>query len=181
MARNSSANRWFQSTRPVRGATTSNVLTATLSKFQSTRPVRGATRGNVPTCHLVVVSIHAPRAGRDSASPASLQSFWSFNPRAPCGARLRALRPLKRSSSFNPRAPCGARHTCSRVVGKQEGFQSTCPVRGATVEVFPLHEIEVVSIHAPRAGRDIHLMIVYGGYCCFNPRAPCGARQPHIT
>ena len=55
--------------------------------FQSTRPVRGAT-----TCHSEVIldidiSIHAPRAGRDSGSAASVSSAGDFNPRAPCGAR----------------------------------------------------------------------------------------------
>ena len=34
----------FQSTRPVRGATASNVFHFCIAPFQSTRPVRGATK-----------------------------------------------------------------------------------------------------------------------------------------
>ena len=55
----------FQSTRPVRGATEDTKELKCTAEFQSTRPVRGA------TCDLTdqemedLVSIHAPRAGRD--------------------------------------------------------------------------------------------------------------------
>ncbi len=39
--------------------------------FQSTRPVRGATHCHREGVQIVAVSIHAPRAGRDSnATPA---------------------------------------------------------------------------------------------------------------
>ena len=36
---------------------------------------------------ISVVSIHAPRVGRDSAAPFLPLLLFSFNPRAPCGAR----------------------------------------------------------------------------------------------
>ncbi len=78
--------------------------------FQSTRPMRGATY----------------------CTPAQRFSGDHFNPRAPCGARPRTVRP--------------------RVIILE--FQSTRPMRGAT---FPsLHEDThaAISIHAPHAGRD---------------------------
>ena len=56
----------FQSTRPVRGATSSALISLPDASFQSTRPVRGATSSTCSTA-------------------------WKrncFNPRAPCGARL---------------------------------------------------------------------------------------------
>ena len=101
-----------------------------------------------------MISIHAPRAGRDGRTIFSIRPYTNFNPRAPCGAR---------------RSRARAR-TTSRL------FQSTRPVRGATgVEA---HELVCagISIHAPRAGRDCA-----GGFdlhrrIYFNPRAPCGAR-----
>ena len=34
-------------------------------------------------------------------------------------------------------------------------FQSTPPVRGATVDVIPLYGVWAISIHAPRAGGDL--------------------------
>ena len=79
----------FQSTRPVRGATRLGAGTVLVKEFQSTRPVRGATCMFVVRCSCMkhfnprapcgarppgtrtrerndMISIHAPRAGRDS-------------------------------------------------------------------------------------------------------------------
>ena len=77
-------------------------------------------------------------------------------------------------------------------------FQSTRPLRGATVQEQKPNPQPWISIHAPLAGRDygseaqikmlyisIHAPLAgrdrcYNkskfGYCNFNPRAPCGAR-----
>ena len=106
-----------------------------------------------------------------------------FNPRAPCGARLLVISFLQISTYFNPRAPCGARHKNVHFGNGSFIFQSTRPVRGATGQHGVCRLNKVISIHAPRAGRDCP--------CCahkcvrgdFNPRAPCGARQgfPLVT
>ena len=61
----------FQSTRPVRGATPALVSAVTLKAFQSTRPVRGATDNSDDLGGFVIISIHAPRAGRDIANNAT--------------------------------------------------------------------------------------------------------------
>ena len=55
----------FQSTRPVRGATLSLSVVTAATLFQSTRPVRGATPPRYYDKLYDVISIHAPRAGRD--------------------------------------------------------------------------------------------------------------------
>ena len=55
--------------------------------FQSTRPVRGATSISVFVVSIFYISIHAPRAGRDFSEVPSPLSWLHFNPRAPCGAR----------------------------------------------------------------------------------------------
>ena len=103
-----------------------------LTPFQSTRPVRGATHGLPQLHHDGIISIHAPRAGRDTGQQGTQTGEKHFNPRAPCGARL--VRPIIRKvalvisihapragrdasrialssslANFNPRAPCGAR------------------------------------------------------------------------
>ena len=83
--------------------------------------------------HFVVVSIHAPRAGRDD----------HLHTDSPC------------SPSFNPRAPCGARLRGSLYLPAGYVFQSTRPVRGATRDPVQRHGEAEVSIHAPRAGRDV--------------------------
>ena len=56
----------FQSTPPVRGATSYVLAQAGVGKkFQSTPPVRGATEGRDHLLPGLVISIHAPRAGGD--------------------------------------------------------------------------------------------------------------------
>ena len=101
----------FQSTRPVRGATNTAQIKMLEGGFQSTRPVRGATRQTDRMTMPRRVSIHAPRAGRD-------QREYAFAHYDLC---------------FNPRAPCGARQVIYRAQGFRPVFQSTRPVRGATL------------------------------------------------
>ena len=65
----------FQSTRPMRGATfTVYILLCTHCPFQSTRPMRGATNIGVTTSQQMIISIHAPHAGRDSKS---IQNYFT--------------------------------------------------------------------------------------------------------
>ena len=100
-----------------------------------------------------------------------------FNPRTPCGVRLRVRtkdldvvdisihaplagcdRPARaltlRTRYFNPRTPCGVRRLqfCERAVGLK--FQSTHPLRGATIRLIGVAELREISIHAPLAGCD---------------------------
>ena len=56
-------------------------------KFQSTRPVRGATSAKRLVPDYISISIHAPRAGRDRRQRLQNAFYSYFNPRAPCGAR----------------------------------------------------------------------------------------------
>ena len=59
--------RQFQSTRPLRGATSARAAPTYHPDraFQSTRPLRGATQEMYPSFDLQTISIHAPLAGRD--------------------------------------------------------------------------------------------------------------------
>ena len=151
----SPASSSFQSTRPLRSATSprrtcgqgrrsfnprapcgarlkTHAFVKSLSMFQSTRPLRSATYASMPRCIVFGVSIHAPLAERNAP--------W----------HIKAVHEQR----FNPRAPCGARHT-----GRKRTNQGGS-----------------VSIHAPLAERDCLRSIDI--YCPrrFNPRAPCGAR-----
>ena len=101
----------FQSTRPVRGATEETTTEESKpEKFQSTRPVRGATREDDRVSRALIISIHAPRAGRDKGSekePKPHQTFQSTRPVRGATGSFRTL--IRLISNFNPRAPCGAR------------------------------------------------------------------------
>ena len=167
----------FQSTRPVRGATVNLGVADCRDAVSIHAPRAGRDRGRGRAEEITYVSIHAPRAGRDRSRHTSggsegwFQSTrpvrgatlprlavtlrgYGFNPRAPCGARLRKEDLCSSTSCFNPRAPCGARRRLAGRVREHEEFQSTRPVRGATCR------------STARAA-----------WTCFNPRAPCGARH----
>ena len=125
----------------------------------------------------------------------------NFNPRTPCGVRLRSkkeLRALIRISIHAPRAGCDSHtaeqlqpHTEISIHAPRAGcdlsvyllsilvhrFQSTHPVRGATQYPGMLCRQVSISIHAPRAGCDEQAfgeVEVKSDY--FNPRTPCGVR-----
>ena len=171
----------FQSTHPSRGATIFLLLALMVVRFQSTHPMRGATftASGSFSAGIFQSTRHAPRAGRDcTMSLGTSTATRNFNPRAPCGARLKkklfspvtvefqSTRPMRgattcpcslslRDRHFNPRAPCGARR----------------PTRKDRWEKI------TISIHAPHAGRDSVIQQTENGMVYFNPRAPCGARR----
>ena len=78
--------------------------------FQSTLPVRGAT--SAVSCiprRTFCISIHAPRAGSDPSALLSAFEFRNFNPRSPCGERQGDRYAYQSRADFNPRSPCGER------------------------------------------------------------------------
>ena len=102
-------------------------------QFQSTPPVRGAT--GIPRFYDLtdMISIHAPRAGGDHKRH-----------------RNRGGRTI---SIHAPRAG-GDGYGLPRLAANI-AFQSTPPVRGATVGSAGGCECMIISIHAPRAGGDL--------------------------
>ena len=122
-----------------------------------------------------------------------------FNPRTPCGVRRSVSFGQSQNRHFNPRTPCGVRPHCSAIALAMPGFQSTHPVRGATIHYQQCVQQRRISIHAPRAGcdpaRDTFLVTaaisihapragcdelrgcirLHGLH--FNPRTPCGVRR----
>ena len=99
---------------------------------------------------------------------------------------------------FNPRTPCGVRLPCTAQEQLAWKFQSTHPLRGATIHVMQTKSPLFISIHAPLAGcdpprrgdtqtRGISIHAPLAGcdrssirnsppYRDFNPRTPCGVR-----
>ena len=125
--------------------------------FQSTRPIRGATKAVQQRGVHGIISIHAPHTGRDaSISSANSITAFDFNPRAPYGARLCQLPHSVVTDAISIHAPHTGRDVPFKI--NQLGcsaFQSTRPIRGATITVY----IKLTPIHN------------------FNPRAPYGARH----
>ena len=123
----------FQSTLPVRGATSFTLIQrGTIFVFQSTLPVRGATIAAVADDPSTPISIHAPRAGSDRLGTEYCDLRRYFNPRSPCGERHSNAWVALGAAHFNPRSPCGERRPV-QIVG---------------------YRFLDISIHAPRAGSD---------------------------
>ena len=173
---------------------------STLSSFQSTLPVRGATSKEDKQKMETTISIHAPRAGSDltgmsdpekwirfqstlpvrgatSFSRAAFAGSCYFNPRSPCGERRGAGRRIRGNRLISIHAPrAGSDIQKLAFLSDSLGFQSTLPVRGATQRQKNRWELFYISIHAPRAGSDDEPRAGRGVPRDFNPRSPCGER-----
>ena len=126
------AEREFQPTRPLRGATCGHRISAGACRISTHAPLAGRDYSVNLIDRFPVISTHAPLAGRDNNWRQNRHTHLYFNPRAPCGARHgqevnRCLRyeisthaplagrdrlhsrPATHGRYFNPRAPCGAR------------------------------------------------------------------------
>ena len=81
---------------------------------------------------------------------------------------------------FNPRTPCGVRRKDNKTKVTEKKFQSTHSLRSATGLHYRGPTGATVSIHALLAECDLcpQLFGVWGR--CFNPRTPCGVRQPYF-
>ena len=126
-----------------------------LCPFQSTLPLWGATIGGSKDDFVIVISIHAPRVGRDHYAISCISVFPHFNPRSPCGERLSRPSAHRAGKHFNPRSPCGERLPAQPQQPAQKPFQSTLPVWGATIYGNGAALRGAISIHAPRVGSDI--------------------------
>ena len=80
----------FQSTLPVWGATQKHSTACASCLFQSTLPVWGATLHDHWRATDQEISIHAPRVGSDRCNQRLGLCGIYFNPRSPCGERLRS-------------------------------------------------------------------------------------------
>ena len=175
------------------------------------------------TADPIAISIHAPLAGCDRKPNSTLPYSLDFNPRTPCGVRLRAVQHREHGRAisihaplagcdrrrdrnvgyrlyFNPRTPCGVRLMANELPNGPLPFQSTHPLRGATLKNLHLQKVIMISIHAPLAGCDgaiasprvpsgifqsTHPLrgatqdydLTVGKFIDFNPRTPCGVRR----
>ena len=145
-------------------------------EFQSTHPVRGATHETTRLEQLAVISIHAPREGCDrGAFHDRLGRRISIHaPREGCDSGHLVACDEPPISIHAPREGCDSSQCVPRVF--HSPFQSTHPVRGATIcliEITSITEFQsthpvrgatrtpclfyteiLISIHAPREGCD---------------------------
>ena len=105
---------------------------------------------------MILISIHAPRAGGDTV----------------CAAKTGA------TSDFNPRPPCGGRHSGHIRRPHRQGISIHAPRAGGDTWPIFTGRNSRISIHAPRAGGDVVGLLGHLHHLRhFNPRPPCGGRQ----
>ena len=151
----------FQSTHPMRGATTETGSRRRWNiGFQSTHPMRGATFRLGSFFSLIVISIHAPHAGCDDTiygRRAPPYKFQSTHPMRGATALYPLVGPFTRY--FNPRTPCGVR------------LRELCHFKF----------VILISIHAPHAGCDDMERMVSGRKSSISIHAPHAGCDPGRT
>ena len=169
--------RTFQSTLPLRGATSEAVAGATVREDISIHaPLAGSDGRHARELRWRDISIHAPLAGSDisTAAPTRWPAISIHAPLAGSDVCRRAELGVGRH--FNPRSPCGERRPLSSGSRRWARFQSTLPLRGATSASWrcccPPRDFNPRSPcgerRSPGPGRYSSLH--------FNPRSPCGER-----
>ena len=168
----------FQSTRPLRGATSlvcrrsprwshfnprapcgarlrEQIRSVVLCKFQSTRPLRGATPFHLLGTHPQPFQSTRPLRGATFIKMCYEAGTVPFQSTRPLRGATSGCPPAcPCPAHFNPRAPCGARPGLRVPTSYLYKFQSTRPLRGATAAAAGTEHGPDISIHAPLAGRD---------------------------
>ena len=147
--------------------------------FQSTHPLRGATR--LVNDFLIghIISIHAPLAGCDGKGICSVFVLFNFNPRTPCGVRRPHLYAASPSIVFQSTHPLrGATISSSSIASPFVYFNPRTPCGVRLDDVTNGDKDLQISIHAPLAGCDIPRLMATSVRYDFNPRTPCGVRPP---
>ena len=147
------------------------------SRFQSTCPARGTTLEDLAVKYAETISIHVPREGHDEHPEGSAGSacISIHVPREGHDARRQAKWPQPQKFQ----STCPARGTTINLFadGGSIAFQSTCPARGTTGQPPESVQQRDISIHVPREGHDFSSTLPSSIITNFNPRAPRGARQ----
>ena len=109
-------------------------LNHSIKLFQSTLPVRGATFVQNGHCPHIQISIHAPRAGSDATQHAIGVVAWFISIHAPRAGSDHTTNPTVRLVRISIHAPrAGSDVEDSTMISCITPFQSTLPVRGATL------------------------------------------------
>ena len=149
----------FQSTLPVRGATVCGGSRRDSGGNFNPRSPCGERQIRTAIQRRVTYNFNprSPCGERPTLTMVGCGDNEDFNPRSPCGERLRLRETFPPLQNFNPRSPCGERHRpnghrdaqiyfnprspCGERLlavfmwAIQPRFQSTLPVRGATVKI----------------------------------------------
>ncbi len=125
--------------------------------FQSTLPMRGATTVYQPRRDLYRISIHAPHAGSDCREGRFHRERADFNPRSPCGERRCYLILLDIEPKFQSTLPMRGATDLSIPNGATSFISIHAPHAGSDSVNSGGGSSARISIHAPHAGSDCWL------------------------
>ena len=170
----------FQSTHPLRGATTALFDRANLTdRISIHAPLAGCDGDLEKSLRIKEISIHAPLAGRDDGpvelvddpdnisihaplagrdlfQPLALQDVVDISIHAPLAGRDAAGEAdAGGGGDFNPRAPCGARPYAATYLNQRRWISIHAPLAGRDAAAPSSPASRLISIHAPLAGRDV--------------------------
>ena len=188
----------FQSTLPVRGATSTSIVRPYARFYFNPRSPCGERRLLRGLFGFVFfISIHAPRAGSDVFTSSFIRPTKEFQSTLPVrgatkglddrekiksifqstlpvrGATGRWYSQSRNRTNFNPRSPCGERlPNCERRARRRDYFnpRSPCGERPPLSAIW--HLLSLISIHAPRAGSDGDSRRKAGGLSQFQSTLP---------
>ena len=135
--------------------------------------MRGATERHPVHREHRAISIHAPRAGATMPAGGGHGNGKYFNPPPPWGVRREQKRQCLFKHYFNPRTPCGVRLPAGHVRTVSVTFQSTHPVRGATLlyRLFKAYRLPFQSTH-PVRGATCTFLFSFDVRCSFQSTHP---------
>ena len=186
----------FQSTCPMLGTTELGTTFTAMGSISIHVPHAGHDLCQRRSFFLLYISIHVPHAGHDLESMPLCRHFI-FQSTCPMRGTTCSSKKLSKDNHFNPRAPCGARLKPVTKRVEVSIFQSTCPMRGTTREQGHAIDLSIFQSTCPMRGTTCYQIELYahnlfqstcpmrGTTACgsgdlpsgdFNPRAPCGAR-----
>ena len=170
----------FQSTLPLRGATCSNGCPATIPPDFNPRSPYGERHIDIVTrMKEECISIHAPLTGSDQQRVYPHRPEKNISIHAPLtGSDCKGNGSGIITTNFNPRSPYGERHAAFVDFVRRAKFQSTLPLRGATICLGGRNPGIPISIHAPLTGSDPLTVPCQAATADFNPRSPYGERLP---
>ena len=188
----------FQSTCPMLGTTELGTTFTAMGSISIHVPHAGHDLCQRRSFFLLYISIHVPHAGHDLESMPLCRHFI-FQSTCPMRGTTCSSKKLSKDNHFNPRAPCGARLKPVTKRVEVSIFQSTCPMRGTTREQGHAIDLSIFQSTCPMRGTTSAILIsildvsAFQSTCpmrgttvsnhasrrsrYFNPRAPCGARR----
>ncbi len=170
----------FFLTFPQRGVRRAIAYTPPTSKYFNPRTPCGVRRpGPGGAAAVRFISIHAPLTGCD-LPPTAPSDGWGrhFNPRTPCGVRPHYHVLWRYEGVFQSTHPLrGATVGDVLSLTPEQIFQSTHPLRGATSMLAVVVGSDIFQSTHPLRGATRRRCSSCPSRMYFNPRTPCGVRH----